>query len=418
MFREWVLFLYSVNYLLAPAITYFLEGDKIRYGMKIPANYYFSLAFPGILMFTLGIYSIRTKLFSPSVSKVKLSSVVNEYFLMRVTIVCVIVNLISKLVPGEIAFLLYLLSLVRFVGAFALFSLNPKKYWWVVFCILLFEMATGFLKGMYHDAVMWVIFFALYIAYTFKPNVNVKMIGLLGLVFFILFVQSIKGIYRNEVWSGEKDANFETVAEIGMRINENGELSDETNLLSTLNRANQAWILASTIENMDRHGDFQGLTIVSKYFEAAILPRILSPDKIKSGSRDIFNKFSGHTINEGTSMGLGIFADGYVAFGSWGVYVFGFGFGLLFSLSFKLIERWTRISAFYVLFLFPLLNYAVRPDCELQTVVNHIVKGFLLYGFLVYLTQKRFTLGSSDNNRKFVQLKQITQFPDSTSTKF
>jgi hypothetical protein len=155
---------------------------------------------------------------------------------------------------------------------------------------------------------------------------------------------------------------------------------------------------------MDKSKNFQGLTNVNKYLEAALLPRFLAPNKIKSGDKEIFNEFSGHIINENTSMGLGIFADGYVAYGAWGVYIFGFALGLIFSLTFKLVERWTKVSPFYVLLLLPLLNYAVRPDCELQTTINHLFKGMLIYGVLVYLTRKRFTLDSQENQRKLLHL--------------
>ena len=155
---------------------------------------------------------------------------------------------------------------------------------------------------------------------------------------------------------------------------------------------------------MDQKKNFQGLNNVSKYLEAAILPRILASNKIKSGDKEIFNEFSGHNIAEGTAMGLGIFADGYIAFGAWGVYIFGLTLGLIFSLTFKLVERWTKVSPFYVLLLLPLLNYAVRPDCELQTTINHLFKGILMYGFLVYLTRKRFTLNSHENQRKLLHL--------------
>jgi hypothetical protein len=107
-------------------------------------------------------------------------------------------------------------------------------------------------------------------------------------------------------------------------------------------------------------------------------------------------------------MGLGIFADGYVAYGAWGVYIFGFVLGLIFSLTFKLVERWTKVSPFYVLLLLPLLNYAVRPDCEMQTTINHLFKGIFLYSFLVYLTRKRFTLDSQENQRKLLHLNLAT----------
>ena len=295
----------------------------------------------------------------------------------------------------------------RFVAAFALFSLS-KRLWYYSAIVLSLELLYALVAGMYHDAVMWIIFFALYYIYAKKPSIQFKIIGASSLILFVLLIQAIKFTYREAAWQDASKQNLNTATTIASEKASADVLLGEDNLLSTLNRGNQAWILASTVDNLDRTKNFQGLTNVNKYLEAALLPRFLAPDKLSSGNKEIFNEFSGHVINEGTSMGLGIFADGYIAYGAWGVYIFGFALGLIFALTFKLVERWSKISPFYVLLLLPLLNYAVRPDCELQTAINHLFKGVLLYGFLVYLTRKRFTLDSQENKRKLVHLNLVS----------
>ena len=408
VFREWALLLYSLNYLVAPAITYSLSEEKVQYLMKITSDDYYNLALPGFFMLAFGMYIIPTKIFKVSTKDIDKGAVVNESFLVRVTVVGIIVQLASPFVPGEIGFIFYLLSLVRFVSAFSLLSIN-KKYWYWTAIVFLMELAQAFLGGMFHDALMWLVFFGLYFIYSRKPSLRIKLIGVSSVIIIILFIQAFKAIYRTEVWSGDKEASLTTAYEIGAANSSSETVLGENNLLGTLNRGNQAWILASTVDNMDRTKDFQGLNNVSKYAEAALLPRFLAPNKLESGNKDIFNEYSGHIINENTSMGLGIFADGYIAYGAWGVYFFGFVLGLIFALTFKLVERWTKVSPFYVLLLLPLLNYAVRPDCELQTTINHLFKGILLYGFLVYLTRKRFTLDSQENQRKLIHLKLIKQ---------
>lgn len=406
-FREWALLLYAINYLVAPAITYNLPEDDNQYGMKLVSDQYFEFAIPGFLCLTMGMFIFKINIFKVDFSKVNASSSVNEKFLLQITIIGIGLNLVNSFIQGELNFVFYLLALIRFVGAFALFSLNKRNWFWV-FIVLVIELGKGFLAGMYHDALMWVVFFTLFYVYAHKPSFRLKLLGSIGVVSLVLFVQAIKLNYRDEVWKGNQEASLETIYNIGSKQANSDVLIGSDNLLSTLNRGNQAWIFASTVENMDRSKNFQGLTNVNKYMEAAILPRFLAPNKIQSGDKEIFNEFSGHEINEGTSMGLGIFADGYVAYGAWGVYIFGFALGLIFSLTFKLVERWTRVSPFYVLLLLPLLNYAVRPDCELQTTINHLFKGILLYGFLVYLTRKRFTLDSQENKRKLAHLNLAT----------
>jgi hypothetical protein len=406
-FREWALLLYAINYLVAPAITYNLPDDDIQYGMKLVSDQYFELAIPGFLCLTMGMFIFKTKIFIVDFTKVNASSSVNEKFLVQITIIGILGSILNPFIQGELNFIFYLFSLVRFVGAFALFSLKSKNWHWVAL-VLILELIKAFLGGMYHDALMWLVFFALFFVYSYKPPFQVKLLGLIGLATLILFVQAIKSVYRDEVWRGNEQASLETVYDVGSKQANSGVITRTDNLLSTLNRGNQAWILASTVENMDMNKNYQGLTNVNKYLEAALLPRFLAPNKIKSGDKEIFNEFSGHLINENTSMGLGIFADGYIAYGAWGVYIFGFVLGLIFSLTFKLVERWTKVSPFYVLLLLPLLNYAVRPDCELQTTINHLFKGIFMYGFLVYLTRKRFTLDSQENQRKLLHLNLVT----------
>jgi hypothetical protein len=406
VFREWALLLYSLNYLVAPAITYGLSEEKVQYGMKIPSDDYFNLAFPGFLIFAIGMYIIPTKIFNVSTKDIDKRAILNKSFLVRLTIVGILTKLITSVVPGDIGFIFYLFSLLRFVSAFALLSIDKKNWYWTAI-VLLMELVSAFLVGMYHDAIMWVVFFSLYFVYALKPSLRIKFIGAISIIAMILFIQAIKHIYRSEVWFGNKEASLTTAYDIGIKNSNTETILGEDNLLGTLNRGNQAWIFASTVDNLARSKNFQGLTNVNKYLEAALLPRFLAPNKIKSGDKEIFNEFSGHQINEGTSMGLGIFADGYIAYGAWGVYIFGFVLGLIFSLTFKLVERWSKISPFYVLLLLPLLNYAVRPDCELQTTINHLFKGILLYGFLVYLTRKRFTLDSQENQRKLLHLNLV-----------
>ncbi|MEI8116850.1 MAG: hypothetical protein WCH03_04875 [Flavobacteriia bacterium] len=404
MFREWALFLYASNYLLSPAITYQLNPDLVKYGMKINSDAYFSLAFPGFLLFAVGIFSIPNRLFKPEFKKVNQAAVMNERFLLQTTITGIFLRIFSDFFPGELGFFVYLLSMMRFVGAFSLFATNTKKYTWLVLLTLLIELFYGFRGGMYHDAIMWVLFFALFFVYTSKPTLRIKLIGASSLILLVLFVQAIKGAYREQVWTDGKEASLETISSVGSTKANSESLIGEENLLSSLNRGNQAWIFASTVNRMDGYKDFQGMTNVNKYMEAALLPRFLAPNKLESGNKEIFNSFSGHIINEGTSMGLGIFADGYIAYGAWGVYTFGFVLGMIFSLTFKLVERWTKISPFYVLLLLPMLNYAVRPDCELQTTINHLVKSIVVFGALVYFTRKRFTLDSAENQRKMLHL--------------
>jgi hypothetical protein len=290
------------------------------------------------------------------------------------------------------------LGLIRFVGAFGLYLLDSKKFvlWSVL--MLFVELSIAFFIGAYHDGILWLMFFGIFHFFVVKPRFIFKLGGFVFIFVFVFFIQSIKFNYREKVWEGETAAGVSAVLDVSKRSVNQGDIISEDNLLSSVNRLNQGWIFASTVDNMNRTKDFQGTNLLELYFEAAILPRFLAPNKITSGNREIFNNFSGHTINAGTAMGLGVFADGYIAYSSIGVYLFGFFLGVLFGIVFKIVENWMRLSTIYVLFLFIILNYAVRPDCELQTTINQLFKGTLICAFVVLITKHKFTLESNVSN--------------------
>jgi hypothetical protein len=400
-FREWALFLYAINYLFSPAITYQFDQALLTYPMKVGAADYYALAITGFLCFYFGMHLFKTRIFTPRMDKIKRDARNNESLLINFVIIGTVLRLFSSIFPGEIAFFIYLISSIRFVGAFSLFSANPQRHWKWVAGLLLLELYFGAIAAMYHDAVMWVLFFALYYVYYSKPSLSFRLVGVSACVVFILFIQGLKGAYRSKVaQTGTSD--FGLVLETSSDIY--SEIGSEDNILGSLNRGNQAWIFASVKDRMDRVGDFQGLHILGIYMESALLPRILAPDKLMSGDKKIFNSFSGHQISGNTSMGLGVFADGYIAYGYWGVLFFTFGLGLLFNLTFKIIESWAKLSEFYVIMVLPILNYAARPDCELQTIINHLVKGLFVFGILVTLTKFNFVKNSG--GIKSVKLKK------------
>jgi hypothetical protein len=380
--------------LFSPTVTYQFDQALLTYPMKIGAEDFYALAIPGFLCFYVGMYLFKTRIFTPRIDKIKRDASNNESLLINFMLIGTLLRLFSSIFPGEIAFFIYLVSSIRFVSAFSLFSANPQRHWKWVVGLLIMELYFGAIAAMYHDAVMWILFFALYYVYSSKPSIGVRLIGLTGCVVFILFVQVLKGAYRSKI-SETGTSNLGLVIETSSGVTD--EIGSEDNILGSLNRGNQAWIFASVKDRMDRVGDFQGLHILGIYIESALLPRILAPDKLMSGDKKIFNTFSGHQINQNTSMGLGVFADGYIAYGYWGVLFFTFGLGLLFNLTFKIIESWAKISEFYVLMVLPILNYAARPDCELQTIINHLVKGLLVFGILVTLTKFNFVINSGGN---------------------
>lgn len=383
-FREFILVLYGLNYLFSPALSYIYDQNSF-YRMKIGEEEYFSIAIPCVLLLHLGMYAIKTKIFTLNFKTIQLQALLNQDVLVQWLFLGVILRLINTKLPGDLSFFVYLLSSIRFVAAYGLFVLDAKKYKWHLTALLIIESALALQQGMFHDLVIWLIFFGLFWIFIKKPDNKRKIIIGIAALFCFYILQITKAEYRSRTAGGQEQTGFNTFKEsIAKNADSDGGLFNLTNFTNSVTRVNQAWILASTVKRMDQQQDFQQLSLMEKYAEAALLPRFMAPDKLQAGDKEIFSKFSGHTINKGTSMGLGFFADGYIAFGSFGAYLFAFLLGLIFTLIFKVVQNWSKISPFFILFIFPILNYAIRPDCETQTIMGHIVKSLFVFGLLMW----------------------------------
>lgn len=391
-FREYLMLIYGLNYLFSPALSYRVNQYS-GYHMKLPEEDYFALAIPSILLLQAGLNIVKTKIFQFHFKTVRLQSLLNHKMLVQWFYAGILFRFLNPLMPSDLAFVFYLLSGIRFVAAYGLFLVDKSRYKWHLYAILFLELLMALQQGMFHDFVMWLLFFGIFWVYITKPSRNLKLMLGAGLFLFVYILQVTKADYRQQIGANGGEAGlsaFEDAVSKNMD-EEDGGLFDESKTTGSLSRVNQAWIFASTANRMNHIQDYQGLSLIGKYAEAAFLPRFLAPDKLRAGDKAIFNKFSGHRVSPGTSMGLGFLADGYIAYGVMGTYVFAFVLGLIFTLVFKIVEQWSKISPFFILLIFPILNYAVRPDCETQTIMGHIVKGLFVFGCLAWYYSVHFS---------------------------
>jgi hypothetical protein len=87
----------------------------------------------------------------------------------------------------------------------------------------------------------------------------------------------------------------------------------------------------------------------------------------------------------GTSMALGAMGDGYINFGIMGGCIFMFFLGLTFSMVLNGFYKFSKSFPFLLLFTPLVFYYPIRPDCELQTSLGHLVKScFLIYIMLLF----------------------------------
>ncbi|MDQ6608214.1 MAG: hypothetical protein M3Y85_00110 [Bacteroidota bacterium] len=410
-FREYILVMYGLNYLFAPALTFELTQQISIYKMRLDPAEYFGMAIPAIFFLHAGLFSIKTKIFTYNFNLTRIQALLNQSLLKQLLIIGVLLTFTGPFFPGELAFIVYLLSGIKYVAAFGLYILDKKKYKWYLFGLLFIEAAGSLRVGMFHDLVIWILFFSMLWTYLTKPDTTKKLVlGVTAILcFFIL--QTAKGTYRAQLVAG--GGGLSSFSSAVSKNAEGGGLFSFENFALSLTRANQGWIFSSSVDYMNRRKNFQGTTLLKQYAEAAILPRFMAPNKLEAGDKKIFNEFSGAHISlySSTSMGLGLLADGYISYGTVGTMLFCLFFGIMCALVFKVIEKWSRISPIFALFFFPLLNYAVRPDCESQTWMGHIVKGLVAFSIVMYFISSYIRRKTKTINLKDVQEDEIVLQP-------
>ncbi|MBX2920436.1 MAG: O-antigen polysaccharide polymerase Wzy, partial [Ferruginibacter sp.] len=105
-----------------------------------------------------------------------------------------------------------------------------------------------------------------------------------------------------------------------------------------------------------------------------------------------FMKYSGMRIKRGTSMGLSSLGDAYVNFGTFGGAIFMFILGFIYSEVLNVFHKKSKDYPVLILFTTLVFYYPIRPDCELQTILGHLVKSCFLIYIVLIVWQKEFRL--------------------------
>jgi hypothetical protein len=124
--------------------------------------------------------------------------------------------------------------------------------------------------------------------------------------------------------------------------------------------------------------------------EAAIMPRILAPNKLNAGDRTLFSKYSGIPLTEGTSMGLSSLGDAYLNFNVFGGIILMFILGLFYSEVLNFFYKKSRDFPMVILFMPLVFYYPIRPDCEMQTILGHLVKSVFLILVIINVWKSTF----------------------------
>lgn len=397
--KELFLTMYALQFLFGPAMAYngMDEYTNQTNRMKVSSEDYFIFIIPVYIAFAFG-FNIYCKKYRLIISRDNINQWILQnpkipYYLIGIGFLA---SLISSFLPASLAFVFYLLGSFKYIGLFALLLSYKKLKIKLLIVIYGLILVSSFQGGMFHDLLIWIIVLCLILAYRYKPTWQLKAAGIVGFVLFAIFIQSIKQGLRAQTWLRNKEVSVDLVEDVTSDVNKSkGGLLSIENIGPNFVRINQGWVLASAMDHVPykighTHGELLG-----KYIYSAFVPRFIDDTKLNAGSQEVFNTYSGHQIQKGTSIALGLFTDAYVEFGDFGDFVpalYVILFGMLYGFILHLFAQKTSRYPILILFVVLVFIYPIRPDCETQTALGHLMKSLMLITFVFIVFKKQFIL--------------------------
>lgn len=361
------------------------------YKMQIAEEAYFLYVLPAVIFFVLGLHLFSGNLKGEVIDQNAVSKFVSQntslpYFFIVIGFVS---SIISEFFSANFAFVFYLIGGFKFIGAFLIIIGNRKLK--IIPLILVYGsiILSSLGQGMFHDLLTWGIFLGAVFAIKYKPGVNIKLVTTFGLILVALVIQQLKGNYREATWKRGEEANLATFNNTYTESKAQGNFFSYRSLAVSNIRINQGFIITNIMRTVPAKVPYAEGDELLQILEAAFLPRFLAPDKLTAGNQAIFKKYTGMPLSKGTSMGLSSVGDAYINFGIIGGCIFMFLFGIFFNEVLKMFYRQSKMFPVLLLFIPLVFYYPIRPDCELQTILGHLVKSCFLI-FVMFAFWKKY----------------------------
>lgn len=370
--------------LLGPAFAFNgLDAfQRSEYRMKVSETEYFEYAIPAVCLFIAGLHFFDNKRYRGEIiNEERVKNFVDQSGNLPFILIGIgfLSSIIASFFSTELGFVFYLLSSFKFVGAFMLLYAGKQLKSGSLLLVLGSIIATSLARAMFHDLLTWIIMIGFVVALKYKPNIRIKALVAVAFIILAVIIQTLKGDYRKSAWGGG-ESGLDTFEDTFNKKQEEGAIFKYDNIASSNLRINQGFIVTNIMSNVPDRVPYSNGEELYQIIEAAFLPRVLAPNKLNAGDRTLFMKYSGMRIKKGVSMGLSSLGDAYINFGPFGGSIMMFFLGALFSTFLSGFHKHSKNYPALLLFLPMVFYYPIRPDCELQTSLGHLVKAtFLIY---------------------------------------
>ena len=379
-----------IQWVLVPWVAYHVRAYYSLFEMAVPPAAFFSYTVPATIALVAGLY-LPTLLQNASYGRTQRRIVSARDLVLTCEAMLwggILLDLVPPgAVPAGAAFVVKLGGNLSWVGFFGLLLMRAKGWQWRAIVLLGIELAVASRDGIFHELLLWSAYFVCMLAFTLRVRTRWLLVTLVAAVGGVFIINVIKQEYRTAIAQSTLSigSRLELLAgAIVGRIASPTATFDERWLSFNISRLNQGWIISRVILHVPAREPYAGGETVVTAVEAALVPRVLNPNKIRAGGHAYFERFTGLPLDAKTSMNLSIAGEMFANFGRSVGVLATFGFGVLIGGIFALFLRWSRHSILWWAWApFVLLN-ATQAENGLAEALNHVTKALIVMFIITY----------------------------------
>lgn len=396
--KEFITLIAALQWVVGAKISYSIGKVHYKYYMYVDEETYMNYVVPGLILMYLGFILFKSEL---SLSAIEERFALDRKRLKQDTSILIGTGMISTFLGqvvtiSALAFFLYLLSLLLYVGVGYLFYLYPKRKTFLMLITLGFLFITSLSNALFHNLFLLGSFLLLF--YFSKGSTLSKKLLIFVFGFcFIYIIQVVKKDLRDVVWSGSSSESSISIF-YGLIQNEflgggqpqhvySSKSQDDDDEANVNTRINQGWIISKIMEHVPKNEDYLGASSIIESIKSSLLPRFLAPNKRGGDAAKIdFERATGLELVNGTSMGLSLIGEFYASFGVSGGWIAMFIYGVFISLIIRFIllglgKGSPIIILWFILFFFQV----VKAESNFISVINHLVKTILFFYIIRFI---------------------------------
>jgi hypothetical protein len=395
--RELVALFNSLIYLFMPLMGYYfytksnpMAAKFIRY-MPMSKEDYFSVALPAITGFIFvlclplsGRNSDEGQGIRAVIDRVKVILTGRLRLGLWMMAIGTLASLLTGNVPIYLLYVVQLLFLTSFVGVLYLFFSGdtPLRNIYLT-AFLIFILIVSLRSGMFTIfAYMGMTLFS-FLFLNRRVAMWKKLTYFMMGVFVMIILQSVKPEYRSAEQIRGKNYIELFFHIVGQKLETTDKLLTPQFMWPIYYRANQGYYVALVQNHIPRVRPYDNGKKLLLVIASAFVPRILWPDKPKSGGLENMKYYAGFTLR-GYTMNVGPLGEAYGSFGRNGAIVFMLLLGAFIRAAYRQVFVIARKTPLVVLWI-PVIFYEVTYSGENDTlqIVNSILKSSL-FVYIIY----------------------------------